>query len=78
MSHALANLEHHHFKYPAFRRSGDLHVHLFGCPVLSFAEGVRTKMGDVFEIDVPVFGRPLRNALTADARADGLITVGVL
>ncbi|MEP7181446.1 MAG: AraD1 family protein [Betaproteobacteria bacterium] len=78
MSHSIANLEHHHFKYAAFRRPGDLHVHLFGCPVLSFAGGVRTQLGDMFEIDVPAFGRPLRNALTADTRVDRLVEVGVL
>lgn len=78
MSYSIANVEHHHFKYPAFRRPGDLHVHLFGCPVLSFAEGVRTQPGDVFEIDVPAFGRPMRNALAADARTDRLVEVGVL
>jgi hypothetical protein len=78
MSYSIANLEHHHFKYPAFRRPGDLHVHLFGCPVLSFAEGVRALPGDVFEVEVPAFGRPLRNTLTADARAERLVAVGVL
>ena len=78
MSYSIANLEHHHFKYPAFRRPGDVHVHLFGCPVLSFAEGVRTQAGDVFEIDVPAFGRPLRNTLAVDSRADAFVNVGVL
>jgi hypothetical protein len=78
MSYSIANLEHHHFKYAAFRRPGDLHVHLFGCPVLSFAEGLRAEPGDVFEIEVPAFGRPLRNTLIADTRADRLLQVGVL
>jgi hypothetical protein len=78
MSYSIANLEHHHFKYAAFRRPGDLHVHLFGCPVLSFAEGQRAEPGDVFEFEVPAFGRPLRNALIADTRADRPVQVGVL
>ena len=78
MSYSIATLEHHHFKYPAFRRPGDLHVHLFGCPVLSFAENVPTKDGDVFEFDVPAFGHPLRNRLAVDQCADRLIEVGVL
>ena len=78
MSYSIANLEHHHFKYSAFRRPGDLHVHLFGCPVLSFAEGVRALPGDVFEVEVPTFGRPLRNTLAADSRAQHLVEVGVL
>ena len=63
MSHSIANLEHHHFKYPNFRRPGDLHAHYYGAAVLSSAAGVKTQTGDVFEIDVPVFGKPLRNRL---------------
>jgi len=78
MSYSIANLEHHHFKYEMFRRPGDLHVHLFGCPVLSFAEGMRAQPGDVFEIDVPAFGRPLRNTLVADPRGNRPVDVGVL
>jgi hypothetical protein len=63
MSHSLANLEHHHFKYPEHRVPGDLHIHYFGTATLSFADGIRTEAGDVFEIEAPDFGRPLRNAL---------------
>ena len=37
MSHTIANLEAHHFKYPYFRRPGDVHVHCFGTATLSFA-----------------------------------------
>ena len=63
MSHTIANLEHHHFKYPVFRQPGDVHVHLFGTATLSFADGVKTEPGDVFEIEAADFGLPLRNAL---------------
>jgi hypothetical protein len=63
MSHTLENLEHHHFKYPVFRVPGDIHVHMFGTATLSFADGVRTEPGDVFEIEAPGFGLPLRNPL---------------
>ena len=63
MSHSLRNLEHHHFKYSMFRQPGFVHCHFLGAAVLSFAAGVRTQPGDVFKIDVPVFGRPLRNSL---------------
>lgn len=63
MSHALRNLEHHHFKYALFRRPGDIHVHFFGTATLSFADGVRTEPGDVFEIEAAPFGLPLRNRL---------------
>ncbi len=61
MSYSVSNLEHHHFRHIRFRRPGDLHAHLFGCPVMSFGDGVRTRSGDVFEFDIPEFGRPLRN-----------------
>ncbi len=63
MSHTIANLESHHFKYPLFRRPGDVHVHFFGTATISFADGIETRPGDVFEIEVPAFGRPLRNPL---------------
>ncbi len=63
MSYSIANLEHHHFRHPAFRRPGDLHAHLYGCPVMSYGEGIRTQDGDIFEFDVPIFGRPLRSLL---------------
>ncbi|MCE9664911.1 FAH family protein [Halomonas sp. M5N1S17] len=63
MAHSLANLEHHHFKYSGFRRSGDVHVHFFGTATLSFADGIQTRDGDRFEISLPTFGRALRNPL---------------
>ena len=64
MSHTIANLEHHHFKYGLFRQPGDVHVHMFGTATLSFADGMKTEPGDVFEIEAPEFGLPLRNTLT--------------
>ena len=63
MSHTIANLEHHHFKYALFRQPGDLHVHMFGTATLSFGDGIRTEAGDVFEIGADGFGLPLRNPL---------------
>ncbi len=63
MSHTIANLEAHHFKYPYFRRPGDIHVHCFGTATLSFAAGIRAEAGDVFEISAPEFGLPLVNPL---------------
>ena len=63
MSHSIANLEHHHFKYEMFRRPGDMHVHFFGANVISFGASIRTRHGDVFEFEVPSFGRALRNPL---------------
>jgi hypothetical protein len=63
MSHYLSNLEHHHFKYPLFRRPGDLHVHFFGTATISFGDGIIAQDGDVFEIEAPPFSLPLRNPL---------------
>lgn len=63
MSHNLANLEYHHFKYDMFRQPGDVHVHFFGTSVLSFADHIETQHGDIFEIEAASFGKPLRNPL---------------
>jgi len=63
MSHTIANLETHHFKYAGFRRPGDVHVHFFGTATLSFSAGVKTQEGDVFEIEADAFLFPLRNRL---------------
>jgi hypothetical protein len=65
MSHTIANLEAHHFKYAGFRRPGDVHVHFFGTATLSFSAGVKTQQGDVFEIEADAFLFPLRNTLGA-------------
>jgi len=63
MSHSIANLEQHHFKYGLFRRPGDVHVHFFGTATASFADGVSTQPGDIFEITADAFRLPLRNPL---------------
>ncbi|NQE61254.1 AraD1 family protein [Caulobacter sp. RHG1] len=64
MSHTIANLERHHFKYDLFRRPGDVHVHFFGTATLSFSEGFQTQVGDVFEIEAAPFSYPVSNPLT--------------
>ncbi|MDQ0317856.1 hypothetical protein J2S73_004344 [Amorphus orientalis] len=61
MCHSLANLEFHHFKYEQHLRPGDVHVQFMGTSVASFADGIKTEDGDVFEISIPDFGRPLVN-----------------
>ncbi len=75
MSHTLANLEHHHFKYEIFRQPGDLHVHFFGTATLSFADGIACQPGDTFEISVPAFGLPLRNPLVQEPKTVSPVTV---
>jgi hypothetical protein len=69
MSHTIANLEHHHFKYALFRRPGDVHVHFFGTATLSFSEGVKTEEGDIFEIEAAPFTLPVRNPIAVAAPA---------
>lgn len=75
MSHSFANLEHHHFKYGLFRQPGDLHVHMFGTATLSFADGIKTQAGDVFEIEAAPFGLPLTNPLAFDPAETGSTAV---
>jgi hypothetical protein len=64
MCHSVANIEHHHFKFEAHRRPGDVHVHYYGAHSLSFADGVLLAEGDVMAIQFAGFGRALRNPVT--------------
>lgn len=75
MSHTIANLEHHHFKYAVFCRPGDVHIHMFGTATLSFGDGIVTRQGDIFEISAPQFGLPLRNALATTAPTTAPVVV---
>jgi len=73
MSHSIANLEWHQFKYEQFRRPGDIHVHFFGTATLSFSDGFRTEAGDEFEIEASPFTLPLRNRLVrSDKKRPGV------
>lgn len=63
MCHSLANIEHHHFKFEAHRRPGDVHVHFFGAHSLSFGDAVELKDGDEMRIEFEGFGRALKNPL---------------
>ena len=79
MSHSIANLEHHHFKYAAFRQPGDLHLHRFGTATLSCGAGIETRPGDRFEISAPDFGQPLTNTLALeDAPAERAVETAPL
>ncbi|MBL7736144.1 MAG: hypothetical protein JNL51_11850 [Chitinophagaceae bacterium] len=66
MSHNLANLAHHHFKYALFRQPGDAHVHFLGASALSCLDNIRTRDGDIFSIEADYFGTPLVNPLKVD------------
>jgi hypothetical protein len=76
MSHTIANLEHHQFKYTGFRHPGDVHIHFFGTATLSFTDGIRLEPGDQVEITAASFGRSLLNAV--DFEEDQPFTVKVL
>jgi hypothetical protein len=78
MCHSLQNLEHHHFKFEAHRRPGDLHVHFFGTDCLSFGAGIRLQNGDVIQVAFEGFGRPLRNPVHVATSAPALIEVSSL
>lgn len=78
MTHWLHNIEHHHFKYELFRRPGDVHAHYFGASALSTAAGITPKLGDVFEVESPLFGRPLRNELAQKTTQESLIRIQTL
>jgi hypothetical protein len=75
MSHSVKNLEHHHFKYAAHRRPGDVHVHFFGADAFSFGEGVALEAGDLMQVSFPDLGRPLRNFLAIEDKPAKLATV---
>lgn len=78
MCHSISNLEHHHFKYREFRRSGDVHVHYFGAATGSFTNQIETQPGDVFEIESAMFGKPLRNTLGEKGKTEQLVRVQAL
>jgi hypothetical protein len=68
MCHSVANIEHHHFKFEAHRRPGDVHVHYYGAHSLSFAHEVLLVEGDVMAIQFGEFGRALRNPVKVASR----------
>jgi hypothetical protein len=75
MCHSLQNIEHHHFKYEAHRRRGDVHVHFFGADCLSFSDHIRLQDGDVMQIAVEGYGRALRNPVRADRSNPALMNI---
>lgn len=63
MCHSLRNIEHHHFKFEAHRRPGDVHIHFLGTDYLSFGDGVLLADGDIMKLRFEGFGRALCNRL---------------
>jgi hypothetical protein len=75
MSHTVANLEHHHFKYDAHRRAGDAHIHFFGADAFSFGVGLTLQDGDAMVIAFEGFGRPLRNPIRVERAPEKFVGV---
>ena len=61
MCHSIANLAHHHFKYPQHRRAGDAHIHFFGADAFSFGAGIELRDGDEMVVSWTGFGKALIN-----------------
>jgi len=71
MCHSLQNIEHHHFKFEAHRRPGQVHIHFFGTDCLSFSDHIRLEDGDVMQVAASGYGRPLRNPVrVAESKPD--------
>ncbi len=70
MSHSLANLEHHHFKFEGHRIPDHVHVHFFGAHSLSFGEGLVLENDDWMQVSFEGYGRALRNPIRFEAKQD--------
>jgi hypothetical protein len=75
MSHSLKNLEHHHFKYPAHRIPGHVHIHFFGADAFSFGENIGLETGDEMQVEWKDMGRALKNEFIQAPKAQELVTV---
>lgn len=75
MSHTLANLEHHHFKYVPHCRPGDAHLHFFGADAFSFGDKIELRDGDIMEVAFSGFGKPLRNPIRIDRSESKFVEV---
>ena len=75
MAHSLANLEHHHFKYPQHRRPDDAHIYFLGADAFSFGAGIDLEDEDVMVVSWNGFGRPLKNPLRIESDEETLIRV---
>jgi hypothetical protein len=75
MCHSLKNIEHHHFKFEAHQRPGDVHVHFMGADCLSFGEGIQLADGDIMQVKFEGFGRALRNSMRTVCSSPSLVSV---
>jgi len=63
MSHNLANLEYHHFKYDSHRIPLQAHVHFFGADAFSFGSKLKLEDGDKMKVQWNGLGRALENTV---------------
>jgi len=75
MSHNLANLEYHHFKYASHRIPLQAHVHFFGADAFSFGSGLKLKQGDEMTVEWLGLGRALKNTLKLSDKEEEIISV---
>lgn len=78
MTHHLANLEYHHFKYDAHRVPYQSHVHFMGADAFSFGNGIKLQNGDVMTVHWAQLGRPLKNSINLIQSEEILIKVNSL
>jgi hypothetical protein len=70
MSHSLANLEHHHFKFTGHQLAGQVHIHFLGAHSLSFGDHVELQDGDWMQVRYDGYGRALRNSVRREVRSN--------
>jgi len=78
MAHSLANLEHHHFKYPDHRIPFQAHIHFFGADAFSFGDQMQLQERDIMTVHWKELGRPLKNILQVSKATEELQTADSL
>jgi hypothetical protein len=78
ITHSLANLEYHHFKYEQHRIPGQLHIHFFGADAFSFGENIKLQAGDEMCVSFQNMGRSLINPIAIEDSAQKMHKVEVL
>tara|TARA_R110002167_G_scaffold158880_10_gene354263 strand:- start:6147 stop:7160 length:1014 start_codon:yes stop_codon:yes gene_type:complete len=78
MSHSLANLEYHHFKYASHRIPLQAHVHFFGADAFSFGNQIELLQGDTMQVEWNGLGRSLKNMLNKASVAEKIIPIKIM
>jgi hypothetical protein len=78
MSHSLANLEYHHFKYENHRLAGQAHVHFFGADAFSFGEKITLQQDDMMMVEWYGMGRALKNRLDVASTIEKSIGIQIV